>query len=105
MTHVVLSPGGAVRGAMLGHPGLPGPPGPPGHKGEPGASGAGAGAWNLDSADYSTMAVRVTDYIKCRWRLVKNHAKKITKFSLIPSTLTLFYLLLCIIYIYNLILI
>ncbi|KAF0037843.1 hypothetical protein F2P81_010717 [Scophthalmus maximus] len=56
--------GGAVRGAMLGHPGLPGPPGPPGHKGEPGASGAGAGAWNLDSGDYSTMAVRVTDYIK-----------------------------------------
>lgn len=49
---------------MFGQPGPPGPPGPPGDKGEPGVpSGR---HWNLDSADYSNMAGKVTDYIKCR---------------------------------------
>lgn len=60
----VLSPGDGVRGSMFGLPGAPGPPGPPGHKGEPGVPGA--INWNLDTGDYSNMAVRVTDYIKCR---------------------------------------
>ena len=64
--HIVLSPGQAVRGAMFGLPGMPGPPGPSGHKGEPGVPGT--GARSLDTADYSNMAVRVTDYIKCRWQ-------------------------------------
>ncbi len=49
---------------MFGLPGPPGPPGPPGHKGEPGVPGA--RDWNLDTGDYSSMAVKVTDYIKCR---------------------------------------
>lgn len=66
--YVILSPDDGVRGGMFG---LPGPPGPPGHKGEPGAPGT--RDWNLDTGDYSSMAVRVTDYIKCRWQVVKNH--------------------------------
>lgn len=49
---------------MFGLPGLPGPPGPPGHKGEPGVPGS--RDWNLDNTDYSNMAVKVMDYIKCR---------------------------------------
>ncbi|KAM7418398.1 hypothetical protein PAMA_015835 [Pampus argenteus] len=51
-----------IRRAMFGLPGPPGPPGPPGHKGEPGVLSA--GDWNLDTGDYSNMALRVTDYIK-----------------------------------------
>lgn len=57
----IMSPGDGSRGAIFGLPGPPGPPGPPGHKGEPGVSNK-----NLDNGDYSSMAVRVTDYIKCR---------------------------------------
>lgn len=49
---------------MFGLPGPPGPPGPPGHKGEPGVPGA--RVWSPDTGDYSSMAVKVTDYIKCR---------------------------------------
>lgn len=49
---------------MFGLPGPPGPPGPPGHKGEPGVLST--RDWNLDPADYANMAVKVTDYIKCR---------------------------------------
>lgn len=49
---------------MFGLPGLPGPPGPPGHKGEPGVPGS--RDWNLDTIDYSNMAIKVTDYIKCK---------------------------------------
>lgn len=63
----MLSPDDGVRGAMFGLPGPPGPPGPPGHKGEPGVPSA--GEWNPASGDYSNMALRVTDYIKCRWQL------------------------------------
>lgn len=62
--YIVLSPGSGSRGAMFGLPGPPGPPGPPGHKGEPGVPGA--RDWNVDTGDYSSMAVKVTDYIKCR---------------------------------------
>lgn len=69
--YVVLSPGDAVRGAMFGLPGPPGPPGPPGHKGEPGVPGT--RDQSPDTGDYSSMAVRVTDYIKCKWQLVKYH--------------------------------
>lgn len=51
--------------AMFGFPGLPGPPGPPGHMGEPGLPG-----------DDSNIALKVTDYIKCRWQshFIKNIA-------------------------------
>lgn len=56
-------PGDDASAAMFGIPGPPGPPGPPGHKGEPGLPD-----------DYSSMALKVTDYIKCRWpsRFTKN---------------------------------
>lgn len=58
-------------GGMFGLPGPPGPPGSPGHKGEPGVPGA--SDWNRDTGDYSNMAVRVTDYIKCKLQLLKDH--------------------------------
>lgn len=48
---------------MFRLPGKPGPPGPPGHKGEPGVPGS--RDWNPDAIEYSNMAVKVTDYIKC----------------------------------------
>ena len=71
--YIALSPGDGVRRTMFGLPGPPGPPGPPGHKGDPGIPGA--RDWNLDTGDYSSMAVRVTDYIKCKWQLVKSRSK------------------------------
>lgn len=61
---VHFSPADGVSGSMFGLPGPPGPPGPPGHKGEPGTPGT--REWSLDSGDYSSMAVKVTDYIKCK---------------------------------------
>ena len=53
-----------MNGAMFGPPGLPGPPGPAGHKGEPGVPGT--KDWDSDSVDFFSVAVKVTDYIKCR---------------------------------------
>lgn len=49
---------------MFGLPGPPGPPGPPGDKGEPGVPSS--RSWRLGTEDYSNMAGKVTDYIKCR---------------------------------------
>lgn len=54
-TILLFSPVDDSRAAMFGLPGLSAPPGPPGHKAEPG-----------DTEDYSNMAIRVTDYIKCK---------------------------------------
>lgn len=64
--HLILqsSPGDHSRGAMFGLPGPPGPPGPPGDKGEPGVPSS--RSWGLGNEDYSNMAGKVTDYIKCR---------------------------------------
>lgn len=53
------------RGAMFGIPGPPGPPGLPGQKGEPGVSDRSTD-WTQNSRDFSSVATRVTDYIKCR---------------------------------------
>lgn len=64
LSYVLLSPGDNSRAAMFGLPGPPGPPGPPGHKGEPGLNSA--SDWNPDTKEYINMAVKVTDYIKCR---------------------------------------
>lgn len=64
LSNVVLFPGDNSRAAMFGLPGPPGPPGPAGHKGEPGLTGA--SDWNPDTKEYTNMAVKVTDYIKCR---------------------------------------
>lgn len=47
--------------------GIPGPPGPQGPKGEPGISGS--TDWTQNSRDFSSMAMRVTDYIKCKCRV------------------------------------
>lgn len=58
------SSGDATTQPMFGQPGPPGPPGPRGDKGEPGVPSD--GHWSLDSEDYSNMAGKVTDYIKCR---------------------------------------
>lgn len=44
--------------------GIPGPPGPQGPKGEPGS----LTDWTQNSRDFSSMAMRVTDYIKCKCR-------------------------------------
>lgn len=65
--HLILqsSPDDHSRGAMFGLPGPPGPPGPPGDKGEPGVPSS--RLWGLGTEDYSNMAGKVTDYIKCRW--------------------------------------
>lgn len=75
---IVLSlPGDGTRGGMFGPPGPPGPPGPQGHKGEQGSSGYGHAfdhrtsegrrlAETETETDYSNIAVRVTDYIKCK---------------------------------------
>lgn len=52
------------RGAMFGIPGPPGPPGLPGPKGESGVTGF--TDWTQNSREFSSMATRVTDYIKCR---------------------------------------
>lgn len=63
--HVLASSGDVSTQPMFGQPGPPGSPGPPGDKGEPGVpSGR---HWSLDSEDYSNMAGKVTDYIKCGW--------------------------------------
>lgn len=64
LSNVVLFPGDNSRAAMFGLPGPPGPPGPAGHKGEPGLTSA--SDWNPDTKEYTNMAVKVTDYIKCR---------------------------------------
>lgn len=58
------SPGDSSRRTMVGIPGPPGAPGLPGPKGEPGVSGY--TDWNQNSRDFSSMATRVTDYIRCR---------------------------------------
>lgn len=50
---------------MFGIPGSQGPPGPQGKKGEPGLLSS--RDWNPNTGDYSLMAVKVTDYLKCRF--------------------------------------
>lgn len=59
----LLTGHGDLHEAMFGHP-QPGPPGPPGQKGEPGLPGV--TDWSTDAIDYSGVALKVTDYIKCK---------------------------------------
>lgn len=66
--------GDAMRRYASGQPGPPGPPGPRGEKGDRGDSGySGGGGYyyatdrnevRVADADYSNVALRVTDYIQ-----------------------------------------
>lgn len=66
--------GDAMRRFASGHSGAPGPPGPRGEKGDRGDSGnSGGGGYyyatdhngvRLAEADYSNVALKVTDYIR-----------------------------------------